>query len=96
MFTMLGASMNDGVLAFNQFTRKLSKSDSIGVILGVGLDVCDSIQRGVSTSGVIVGGALTAVKGVGLIYANKVILYHFIVRLQKTQNILLTKIAFQK
>ena len=72
---MLGASMKDAVLIFNQFTWKLGKSDALGVILGIGLDVYDSIQRGVSTGGVILGATLTAAKGVGLIYLNKGILY---------------------
>ena len=72
---MLGASMKDAVLAFNQFTWKFGKSDAIGVLLGVGLDVYDSIQREVSTGGVILGATLTAAKGVGLIYLNKGIMY---------------------
>ena len=72
---MLGSSMKDAVLAFNQFTWKFGKSDAISVLLGVGLDVYDSIQRGVSTGGVILGATLTAAKGVGLIYLNKGIMY---------------------
>ena len=73
--TMLGASMKDGVLAFNQFGWGLGKSDIFGVALGVGLDIYDSIQRGVSPGGVVLGATLTAAKGVGLIYLNKGILY---------------------
>ncbi len=73
--TMIGASMKDGVFAFNQFTWSFGKSDAIGVLLGVGLDVYDSIQRGVSPGGVILGATLTAAKGVGLIYLNKGIMY---------------------
>ena len=72
---MLGASMKDAVLAFNQFTWKFGKGDALSVLLGVGLDVYDSIQRGVSTGGVILGATLTAAKGVGLIYLNKGIMY---------------------
>ena len=72
---MLGASMKDAVLAFNQFTWKFGKGDALSVLLGVGLDVYDSIQRGVSTGGVIFGATLTAAKGVGLIYLNKGIMY---------------------
>ena len=73
--TMLGASMKDGVLAFNQFSWGLGKSDIFGVALGVGLDIYDSVQRGVSPGGVVLGATLTAAKGVGLIYLNKSILY---------------------
>lgn len=73
--TMLGASMKDGVLAFNQFSWGLGKSDIFGVALGVGLDIYDSVQRGVSPGGVVLGATLTAAKGVGLIYLNKGILY---------------------
>ena len=72
---MLGTSMLKGVLAFNEFSWGLEKSDIFGVILGVGLDVYDSIQRGVSVSGIILGGTLTAAKSIGLVYLNKGILY---------------------
>lgn len=68
---MLGASMKDGVLAFNQFKWGLGKADVFGVVLGVGLDIYDSVQRGVSPGGIALGAALTAAKGVGLIYLNK-------------------------
>lgn len=73
--TMLGASMKDGVLAFNQFSWGLGKSDVFGVVLGVGLDIYDSVQRGVSSGGVALGATLTATKGIGLIYLNKGIMY---------------------
>ena len=73
--TMLGASMKDGVLAFNQFSWGLGKLDIFGIALGVGLDIYDSIQKGVSPGGVVLGATLTAAKGVGLIYLNKGILY---------------------
>ncbi len=73
--TMLGASIKDGVLTFNQFSWRLGKSDVFGIALGVTLDAYDSIQRGVSPGGVVFGATLTAAKGVGLIYLNKGILY---------------------
>ena len=73
--TMLGTSMKDGVLAFNQFSWGLGKSDIFGIALGIGLDIYDSIQRGVSPGGVVLGATLTAATGVGLIYVNKGILY---------------------
>lgn len=73
--TMLGVSIKDGVLAFNQFSWGLGKSDVFGIVFGVGLDIYDSIQRGVSLGGIALGATLTAVKDVGLIYFNKGILY---------------------
>ena len=73
--TILGASVKDGVLAFNQFKWKFGKSDVFAVFLGVGLDVYDSYQRGVSQEGVLLGATLTAAKGIGLIYLNKGIIY---------------------
>jgi len=73
--TMLGFSMKDGVLAFNEFTWKLGKGDIFGTIFSVGYDIYDSINRGVSTGGIILGAALTAGKTIGLIYVNKGILY---------------------
>ncbi len=73
--TTFGASMKDGVLAFNQFSWGLDKSDVFGIALGVGLDIYDSFQRGVSTDGIALGAILTSAKGVGLIYLDKGILY---------------------
>ncbi|MGM9970385.1 MAG: RHS repeat-associated core domain-containing protein [Anaeroplasma sp.] len=73
--TMLGTSMKYGVLAFNQFSWGLGKSDIFGIALGVGLDIYDSIQRVVSPGGVVLGATLTAAKGVGLIYLNKGIMH---------------------
>ena len=71
---LLGVSPKNGVLGFNGFSWKLSKGDIFSVVLGVGLDIYDSIQRGVSTGGVILGASLTAAKSIGLIYLNKGIL----------------------
>ena len=73
--TMLGASMKDGVLAFNQFSWGLGKADVFGIALGFGLDIYDSIQRGVSPGGVVLGAILTVAKGAVLIYLNKGIMY---------------------
>ena len=55
--------------------KAIAKSDAISVLLGVGLDIYDSVQRGVSPGGVALGATLTVAKGVGLIYLNKVILH---------------------
>lgn len=71
----LGVSMKEGVLAFNHFNWSLTKANVIGILLGVGLDIYDSIQRGVSPEGVILGATLTAIKGIGLVYLDKGILY---------------------
>ena len=73
--TMLGVSMKKGVFAFNQFNWGISKVDVFGIVLNVGLDIFDSIQRGVSSKGIMLGAALTAAKSVGLIYLDKVIIY---------------------
>ena len=73
--TMIGVSTRNGILAFNQFDWTLGKADVFGIVLGVGLDIYDSIQRGVSPGGVLLGATLTAVKGIGFIYLNKGILY---------------------
>ena len=73
--TMLGVSMKKGVLAFNQFNWGISKVDVFGIVLNVGLDIFDSIQRGASSKGIMLGAALTAAKSVGLIYLDKVIIY---------------------
>ena len=70
---MLGASMKDAVLAFNQFTWKFYKSDVLCILLGAGLDVYDSIQREVNTGGIILGATLTAAKGVGLLDSKYII-----------------------
>ncbi len=78
--TMLGVSMKKGVLAFNQFNWGISKVDVFGIVLNVGLDIFDSIQRGVSSKGIMLGAALTAAKSVGLIYLDKVIIYNYIWR----------------
>ena len=69
--TMFGASIKDGVLAFNQFSWGVEKLDVFGIALGVGLDIYDSIQRGVSLGGVVLGATLTTAKDVGLIYLDK-------------------------
>ncbi len=73
--TMFGASIKDGVLAFNQFSWGVEKLDVFGIALGVGLDIYDSIQRGVSLGGVVLGATLTTAKEIGLIYLDKSILY---------------------
>ena len=72
---MIGASIKTGVLTFNQFTWGLGQADVFGITLGVGFDIYDSIQRGVSPGGVILGASLTAVKSAGLFYLNKGTLY---------------------
>ena len=73
--TMFGASIKDGVLAFNQFSWGVEKLDVFGIALGVGFDIYDSIQRGVSLGGVVLGATLTTAKDVGLIYLDKGIIY---------------------
>ena len=72
---MIGASIKTGVLTFNQFSWRLGQADVFGITVGVGLDIYDSIQRGVSPGGIILGASLTAVKSAGLFYLNKGTLY---------------------
>lgn len=71
---LLGSSVKNGILAFNEFSWGLGKADVFSIGLGVVLDIYDSYQRDVSTGGIILGATLTAAKGVGLIYANKLIM----------------------
>lgn len=47
------------------------KGDFITLGINVFADMYDSYQRCVSTEGIILGGALTAATGVGMIYLNK-------------------------
>ena len=48
-----------------------------GALIGVNvlIDLYDSYQRGVSCEGIFLGGALTAVSGVGMLYLNKGIMW---------------------
>ena len=71
---MMGVSFRKGVLSFNDFNWKIGKGDFIALGTKVFADMYDSYQRGVSTEGIILGGALTAAKGVGMIYLNKSIM----------------------
>ena len=43
--------------------------------LDVGIDIYDSVQRGVGIGGTVLGGTLTLAKDIGLIYVNKGIMY---------------------
>ena len=70
-----GTPMNKAVLAFNNFSWGLDKASVFGVVFSVGLDILDSLHRGVSAEGVVLGAALTAAKGILLIYVNKSIIY---------------------
>ena len=48
-----------------------------GVLIGINtlIDMYDSYQRGVSTEGILLGGALTAASSVGMLYLNKGIMW---------------------
>lgn len=72
---MLGVPFRKGVLSFNDFNWKMGKGDFIALGINVFADMYDSYQRGVSTEGIILGGALTAATGVVMIYLNKGIMY---------------------
>lgn len=73
--SILGLSIKDGVLAFNQFSWLPTKLDTLGILLGLAIDVVDSRQRGVSDNGIILGATLTLAKSLGLVYVNKGIIY---------------------
>ncbi|MDI9511352.1 MAG: RHS repeat-associated core domain-containing protein, partial [Bacillota bacterium] len=73
--SILGLSIKDGVLAFNQFSWLPTKLDTLGILLGLAIDVVDSRQRGVSDNGIILGATLTLAKSIGLVYVNKGIIY---------------------
>jgi|GEM_PF-1381223 hypothetical protein len=51
------------------------KLDTLGILLGLAIDVVDSRQRGVSDNGIILGATLTLAKSIGLVYVNKGIIY---------------------
>ena len=53
--TMIGASMKDGVLAFNQFSWGLGKADVFGIALGVGLIY---LNRGIMYAATAIGSCL--------------------------------------
>ena len=74
--SFLGSSFSFGGFALaGGGTAVITLTGAQIAALGVGLDIYDSIQRGVSPGGVVLGAALTATKGVGLIYLNKGIMY---------------------
>lgn len=72
---MIGASIKDAVLAYNNFGWGLGKSDLMSIGLGVGIDIYNNIQNGANPISTITGATLTAAKGVGLVYLNKGIMY---------------------
>jgi len=72
---MLGASAKNGTLAFNDFSGRMGKLGVFMIGLNAFVDVMDSISRGVSSEGVVVGAALTIAKDVALFYAGKGIIY---------------------
>ena len=71
---MIGVSSTRGVLSFNNFNWKMGKGDFVALGINVFSDMYDSYQRGVSTEGILLGGAMTTATGVGLLYANKLIM----------------------
>ena len=53
---------------------KMSGIDKFLIVADVLIDMYDSYQRGVSIEGMLIGGALTAAAGVGLLYFNKLVI----------------------
>ena len=72
---LYGISNSKGALALSGFNWTIGKTDGIMMGIDVGLDIYDSIQRGVSTGGVVLGAGLTLGKDVALLYANKGIMW---------------------
>lgn len=54
---------------------KMGAADIALIGLNTATDMLDSYQRGVSTEGIILGGALTAATGVGMYYLNEGIVW---------------------
>lgn len=72
---LYGISNSKGALALSGFNWGIGKADGIMMGIDVGLDIYDSIQRGVSAGGVILGAGLTLGKDVALLYADKGIMW---------------------
>ena len=74
-FKLYGISKWKTSLQLSNVSFKMGALDGILIGVNVLLDMYDSYQRGVSTEGIMVGGALTAATGVGMFYLNKGIMW---------------------
>ena len=74
-FRLYGISKWRTSLQLADVNLKMTKLDGFLLGINVGLDIYDSIQRGVSLGGVALGAGLTAASGVGMLYLNKGIMW---------------------
>ena len=76
-FRLYGISKFRTSLQLSNINLKITGLDGALIGVNVALDMYDSIQRGTSAEGVLLGGALTAASGVGIFYLNKGIMWSF-------------------
>ena len=74
-FKIYGISRWKSSLQLSNVNFKMTKLDGFLIGIDVLIDMYDSSQRGVSAEGVMLGAALTAASGVGLLYLNKGIMW---------------------
>ncbi|MGM9899285.1 MAG: RHS repeat-associated core domain-containing protein [Bacilli bacterium] len=74
-FKLYGISKWKTSLQLSNVSFKMGALDGALIGLNVLIDMYDSYQRGVSTVGILLGGALTAVSGVVMLFLNKGIMW---------------------
>ena len=74
-FTLYGISKWRTSLQLSDVNLKMTGLDGVLLGINVGLDIYDSIQRGISLGGVVLGAGLTAATGVVTLYLNKGIMW---------------------
>ena len=74
-FKLYGISKWKTSLQLSNVSFKMGALDGALIGVNVLIDMYDSYQRGVSTEGILLGGALTAASGVGMFYLNKGIMW---------------------
>lgn len=74
-FRLYGISKWKTSLQLSNVSFKMGALDGALIGVNVLIDLYDSYQRGVSCEGIFLGGALTAVSGVGMLYLNKGIMW---------------------
>ena len=74
-FKLYGISKWKTSLQLSNVNLKMGALDGALIGVNVLIDMYDSYQRGVSTEGILLGGALTAASGVGMFYLNKGIMW---------------------
>ena len=74
-FKLYGISKWKTSLQLSNVNFKMGALDGALIGVNVLIDMYDSYQRGVSTEGILLGGALTAASGVVMFYLNKGIMW---------------------